>query len=77
MTTYTFRVVVERDEDAWHAYAPELEDKGAATWGATREEALSNLHEVLQLVVADMVATDDPLPKGIATSPEALVSVTV
>ena len=77
MTTYTFRVVVEQDDDAWHAYAPELAEKGAATWGDTREEALANLHEVLQLIVSDMLNASEPLPKGVTTSPEPLLSVTV
>jgi hypothetical protein len=35
LTTYTFRIVVEPDEDRWRAYCPEL-----ATWGYTNEEAL-------------------------------------
>src|SRR4051794_18541796 len=41
LTTYAFKVVVEPDEDRWRAYVPELEHLGAATWGHTREEALT------------------------------------
>jgi hypothetical protein len=33
VTTYTFRIVVEPDEDRWRAYAPALEAQGASTWG--------------------------------------------
>jgi predicted RNase H-like HicB family nuclease len=55
MTTYTFRIEVEPDEDAWHAYCPALERFGAATWGATREEALQNIREVIELVISDLV----------------------
>ncbi len=51
MKTYTFKVVVEPDEDRWHAYCPALESQGAATWGHTREEALKHIDEVVQLVV--------------------------
>ena len=29
VTTYTFRIVVEPDEDRWRAYAPALEAQGA------------------------------------------------
>jgi predicted RNase H-like HicB family nuclease len=46
--------VVEPDDDAWHACCPALEQYGGATWGATREEALQNIREVIQLVVADL-----------------------
>ena len=33
VTTYTFRIVVEPDEERWRAYAPALEAQGASTWG--------------------------------------------
>jgi predicted RNase H-like HicB family nuclease len=46
MKSYVFRVVLERDEDVWRAYIPELEGRSAATWGPTKEEALRNIHEV-------------------------------
>ena len=37
MKSYVFKVVIEPDEDKWHARVPELEGKGATTWGETRE----------------------------------------
>jgi predicted RNase H-like HicB family nuclease len=53
VTTYTFKVVVEPDEDRWRAYCPALEEQGAATWGYTREEALQHVREVLEMIVAE------------------------
>ncbi len=53
MTTYTFKVVVEPDEDRWRAYCPALEAQGAASWGYTREEAFQNIGEVLQMIVME------------------------
>lgn len=53
MTTYTFNIVVEPDEDRWRAYCPVLESEGAATWGHTREEALTHIREVLEMIVAE------------------------
>jgi predicted RNase H-like HicB family nuclease len=55
MTSYVFKVVVEPDEDRWHAYCPALVDRGAATWGATRQEALANVEGVVKMVVASMM----------------------
>ena len=55
MKSYVFKVVVEPDQDGWHAYCPVLEDRGAATWGYTEEEALKNIQEVLQLVVGELI----------------------
>jgi predicted RNase H-like HicB family nuclease len=55
VATYTFKVVIERDEDRWRAYCPPLEAKGAATWGHTREEALRHIREVLEMIVSEFV----------------------
>ena len=43
MKTYSFKVVLERDEDfdgkpsGWRAYCPALERQGASTWGPTEK----------------------------------------
>jgi predicted RNase H-like HicB family nuclease len=76
LTTYTFRVVVERDGDAWHAYCPALKQHGAVTWGATREEALKHIREVVEMVVAELVEDGEPLPADVQVSSEPLVAVT-
>ena len=62
--TYTFKVVVEPDEDRWHAYCPALEQYGAATWGNTEEEALRHINEVVQMVVEELVEDGEPIPEG-------------
>jgi predicted RNase H-like HicB family nuclease len=54
MKTYTFKVVVEPDEDRWFAYCPALQAYGAATWGYTREEALRHINEVVQMVISEL-----------------------
>ena len=53
---------MEPDEDRWHASCPVLESKGAATWGATREEALKNIDEVIKMVVDSLVEHGEPIP---------------
>lgn len=77
MTTYTFHVVVEPDGDAWYAYCPALVRQGGATWGETREEALTNIREVAEMVVADLIENGGNLPEAVQVSQEPLVSVTV
>jgi predicted RNase H-like HicB family nuclease len=77
VTTYTFRVVVEPDEDRWRAYCPALEAQGAATWGNTREEVLRHIREVLEMIVAELTEEGTPLPANVAVSEELLVAVTV
>lgn len=81
MKTYTFKVVVEPDEDRWHAYCPVLEQYGAATWGNTREEALKHIQEVVQMVIEELAEDDAPIPEGpsseVEVFPDARVAVTV
>ena len=76
-TTYTYSVVVEPDEDAWHAYCPALQGYGAATWGVTRAEALRHIQEVVKMVVAELIEDGEPLPPNEAGSAGTVVSVTV
>jgi predicted RNase H-like HicB family nuclease len=75
--SYIFRVILEPDEQAWRAYIPDLEAKGGATWGKTREEALGNIREVAQLVIESMLEDGEPLPAGITEMSEPVVAVTV
>jgi predicted RNase H-like HicB family nuclease len=77
METYTLEVVVEPDEDRWHAYCPALQDQGAATWGHTRDEALRNIEEVVQLVIESMVANRETLPAGIPDAARVTVELRV
>ncbi len=80
--TYTCPVVLEEDpfDDgrmAYHAYCPVLRDHGASTWGYTPEEALKNIQEVLQLVVASMIRHGEPIPPEVQAHEEPLVTVIV
>ncbi len=77
MKSYIFPVVLEQDEDVWRAYVPELESKGAATWGKTKEEALKNIQEVAQMVIEEMLEDGDPIPASVTTLEQAVVAVTV
>ena len=77
MKSYLLRVVVEPDEDVWRAYVPVLEERGAATWGHTRDEALRNIQEVTQLVVEELLEDGQPLPAGVTVTDEPVVAVLV
>ena len=77
MKSYVFRVILEPDEQAWRAYVPDLEEKGGATWGKTREEALGNIREVAQMVIESMLEDGEPLPPGVTEMSETVVAVTV
>ena len=67
MRIYKFSIIVEPDEDRWIAYSPLLKEKGGATWGYTKEEALKNINEVLEMVVESMVEDGETI-RGLLTS---------
>ncbi|HEY3795333.1 MAG TPA: type II toxin-antitoxin system HicB family antitoxin, partial [Bradyrhizobium sp.] len=54
-----------------------LEAQGASTWGYTREEALANIREVLEMIVGELAEEGGSVPADFAVSEEPLVAVTV
>ena len=81
MKTYSFKVVVEPDEDRWHTFCPALISQGAATWGYTEQEALRQIQEVVQMVVESLIQHGDPVPEHpsdqvrVSATPEVAVTV--
>lgn len=84
MKSHVFTVAVEEDkfEDgrkAYHAWCPSL--KGCHSWGHTKEEALSNLREAVELYIEDLRDAGEPIPvdpeKGAIELPTPSVVVNV
>ena len=67
MTTYHFTVVIEPDEDMFHAYVPAL--PGCHTFGATLDETRTNITEAIELHVASMQQDGEAIP----TEPEPMM----
>ena len=53
MSHYQFTVVIELDEDAFHAYVPAL--PGCHTFGTTVEEARKNITEAITLHIECLI----------------------
>ena len=81
METYTFKVIVEPDENRWHAYCPLLEQYGAATWGISQEEALKHIEKVVRMVAEELAQDGVPLPESpkeeVAVFQDTRVAVTL
>ena len=81
MKTYSFKVVVEPDDDRWHAYCPALARYGASTWGNTEEEAFKHIHEVVQMIIAELTEEGIAVPEGLSdvveVPPDTRVAVIV
>jgi antitoxin HicB len=60
MTTYSFTVVIEPDEEGFHAYVPSL--SGCHTFADTVDEARANILEAIELHVESMVEDGEPIP---------------
>jgi predicted RNase H-like HicB family nuclease len=56
MKNYRFTVIVEKDEDGYFAYCPELQ--GCYTQGDTFEEAMANIRDAIKLHVEDRLASN-------------------
>jgi len=49
MMSYKVSIVIEKDENGYYAYCPELE--GCQTQGGTFEEVMANIKEAIELYV--------------------------
>lgn len=60
MTTYQFTVVIEPDEEAFHAYVPAL--PGCHTFGDTIDEARVNIAEAMAFHIESMQEDGESIP---------------
>ncbi len=59
MKTYHFAAVIEKDEDGYYAFCPELQ--GCYTSGETYEEVRANLADAIRLHVEDRLADGEEI----------------
>ena len=60
MKTCQFTVVIEPDEEAFHAFVPAL--PGCHTFGMTVDEARTNIAEAMELHIGSMQEDGEPIP---------------
>lgn len=63
---FKVEVVVEPDEDGFHAYCPAF--KGLHTSGDTKEEALENAGYAAAAYIQSLISHKDPIPVGVVVS---------
>ena len=61
MAVYRFTVVIERDEEGYFAFCPELQ--GCYTQGETYEEVLKNIKDAIRLHIEDRLETGEGIPQ--------------
>ena len=70
MNVYRFAAVIEKDEDGYYAFCPELQ--GCYASGETFEEARANLADAIRLHVEDRLADGEEIK-----APESVSLTTV
>jgi predicted RNase H-like HicB family nuclease len=66
MKNYRFSVVIERDEEGYFAFCPELQ--GCYTQGETYEEVLENVRDAIRLHVEDRLGMGEEIPQDESVS---------
>ena len=61
MPNYQFTVVIEPDEEGFHAFVPAL--PGCHTFGDTIDEASAHITEAIQLHIESMLEDGEPIPE--------------
>ena len=62
MRTFRFSAYVTRDVEGWAACCPEFPDWRAR--GSSYEEAVSNLKDLVQVLIEDGLGDDEGLPQS-------------
>ncbi|WP_161847709.1 type II toxin-antitoxin system HicB family antitoxin [Athalassotoga saccharophila] len=55
-----FTVVIEKDEDGYYAYCPQLQ--GCYSQGDNYEEALENIKDAIKLHIEDRIENNEQIP---------------
>jgi len=61
MKNYRFSIVIEKDENGYFVFCPELQ--GCYTQGDTYEEALEHIKDAVKLHLEDRIASREELPE--------------
>lgn len=59
MSRYKFSVFIEKDEDGYYAFVPELD--GCYTQGSTYEEVFERIQDTIRLNVEDKIACGEQI----------------
>jgi predicted RNase H-like HicB family nuclease len=59
MKNYRFSIVIEKDEDGYYAFCPELQ--GCYTQGDTYEEVMENIKDAIRLHLEDRIESGEAI----------------
>ena len=62
MSKYRLACIIEKDNDGYIAYCPQLQ--GCYAQGDSYEEAVKNLQDAMKLHIDDRIAQNEPVPSA-------------
>jgi predicted RNase H-like HicB family nuclease len=62
MRNFRFSVVIEKDEDGYTAFCPELQ--GCYSQGDTYEEVLVNIRDAIRLHLDELIESEEKIPQA-------------
>ena len=74
MKVYNYSIVMEPDENGYHAYVPAL--NGCHSFGNTIEEAKENITQAIQLHIEAMLEDGETIPEELEPTFVTKLSVT-
>ena len=66
MARYRLSVIIEKDDDGYFAFCPELQ--GCYTQGDSYEEVIENIKDAIKLHIEDRIANNEEIPSVELTS---------
>lgn len=63
---YRFLIVIEKAENNYSAYSPDL--PGCVATGKTREGVERNMHEAVEMDIEGLLEDKLPIPKGVSSA---------
>lgn len=60
MSEYSFTIVIEPDEDGYHAFIPAL--SGCHSFGGTLDEARKNIAEAMEVHLESLIEDGETIP---------------
>jgi len=60
MKSFTYRIILEKDEGGYHAYVPAL--RGCHTWGKTIDEARAMARDAIDAYIRSLIADGKHVP---------------
>ena len=66
MKNYRFPIVIEKDDEGYFAFCPDLQ--GCYTQGTTYEETLESIKDAIRLHLEDRLAAGEDIPQSHSVS---------